>query len=87
MVEEWRAKTECIGKHAFATYAMARDVAKRMVRRSEEQAGPYRCSTCGLFHIGHPSKARSREELGIRAERRRVKLALSDYVNDEEDEA
>lgn len=46
---------QCSGKEAFATPALARRIMSRM-RRPEAMV--YRCSFCGLWHIGATPRKR-----------------------------
>lgn len=51
----------CDGKKAFPTWFQARDSARRMRRRdSSPRANPYKCPSCGKFHVGNTGKMRRR---------------------------
>jgi len=48
-----QASAGCGGKQGFTDYGIAHSVARRM-RRNNSRTSPhaYKCSTCGLWHIG-----------------------------------
>jgi hypothetical protein len=57
MRAQWRAQIECEGKVAFATYGAAMHVAKRRrTRQVKSRREPYKCPTCGTWHIGRPKE-------------------------------
>jgi hypothetical protein len=41
----------CEGKEQFKTFTLAQQVGKRR-RRSNRDGHPYRCGSCGKFHLG-----------------------------------
>lgn len=54
-MDEYRA-AQCVGKVAFASAVLARRVLKRPSRVRNGRANAYKCSYCGMWHIGEPSK-------------------------------
>ena len=49
----------CEGKSAFSSWALAEKNADRMRRRKKAKILPYRCSFCGCWHAGSPSRPES----------------------------
>lgn len=49
-----RVSAECVGKQGFATHNQAANAMHSRHIRSVAQA--YRCSCCGLFHVGTRKK-------------------------------
>lgn len=45
-----RPIAQCAGKHAFASFALAKAVNGR---RNGSSMAVYHCPTCGLYHLGH----------------------------------
>lgn len=50
--------SQCAGKHAFVSAALANKVARKM----KGLAKAYRCPDCGKWHIGHPLPSRLRRK-------------------------
>ena len=46
---------QCVGKFAFQTAAMARQVAKRMSQRRKGSVHAYHCASCAGWHVGSSS--------------------------------
>lgn len=47
-------ETQCLGKEAFESAALAKEVASRKTRRAGKSGlNFYKCGWCGMFHIGH----------------------------------
>ena len=47
----WRGPTDCTGKVAFASYALAARVSKEH-RHPGSKFNVYHCTACGKFHVG-----------------------------------
>lgn len=47
---------ECVGKFAFHTAALAKQVAKRMSQKKRGAALAYHCPTCNGWHVGSAMK-------------------------------
>lgn len=57
-------EASCQGKKVFRTYWEAARSAKKLARyREKSKPNPYRCASCGKFHVGnHMGNKRRREE-------------------------
>lgn len=46
-------RRRCVGKHDYATSALAIRDAARLGREQRKQVDAYRCPHCGGIHVGH----------------------------------
>lgn len=51
----------CPGNVRFLERKYAKRAAKKILRAHGDKMGPYRCTACGLWHLGHTPKPRRTE--------------------------
>lgn len=55
--------TQCVGKASMPTFELARAATRRANRNADKEYQPYRCSSCGQYHLGTAKGANYRRAL------------------------
>lgn len=55
-------ESHCMGKRSFESWLQANSVARRKTRRNGASLHPYRCHSCGLWHLSGRGLGRKRHK-------------------------